>query len=42
MWTLVGVIATIQYDLVQLIDDVAHSWRVSLFFIMFLIIILMN
>ncbi|CAF3896288.1 unnamed protein product [Rotaria magnacalcarata] len=27
MWTVVGVIATIQYGLVQLTDDVARSWR---------------
>ncbi|CAF1274177.1 unnamed protein product [Rotaria sp. Silwood1] len=27
MWTLVGVIATVQYGLVQLTDDITRSWR---------------
>ncbi|CAF1142313.1 unnamed protein product [Rotaria sordida] len=27
MWTLVGLIATVQYGLVQLTDDITRSWR---------------
>ncbi|CAF1514654.1 unnamed protein product, partial [Adineta steineri] len=27
MWTVVGVVATIQYGLVQLTDDIPRSWK---------------
>ncbi|CAF1488520.1 unnamed protein product [Rotaria sordida] len=40
MWTLVGVIATIQYGLVQLTDDIARSWRAWL--IVLSLVILMS
>jgi hypothetical protein len=36
MWTSVGVIATVQYGLVELTDDITLSWRVSLY-ILFLL-----
>ncbi|CAF3816856.1 unnamed protein product [Rotaria sp. Silwood1] len=33
MWTSVGVIATVQYGLVQLTNDITGSWRVSLYYV---------
>ncbi|CAF5066324.1 unnamed protein product, partial [Rotaria sp. Silwood1] len=35
MWTLVGVIATVQYGLVQLTDDITRSWRVSRYYTLY-------
>ncbi|CAF1222983.1 unnamed protein product [Rotaria sordida] len=40
MWTLVGVIATVQYGLVQLTDDISRSWRAWL--IVLSLVILMS
>ncbi|CAF4726631.1 unnamed protein product, partial [Rotaria sp. Silwood2] len=40
MWTLVGTIATIQYGLVKLTDDISRSWRAWL--IILILVILMS
>ncbi|CAF1159158.1 unnamed protein product [Rotaria sordida] len=40
MWTLVGVIATLQYGLIQLTDDIFRSWRAWL--IVLSLVILMS